>query len=170
MSDKGEKRRSRGRVAVLGLVVALATLAGGAPVQAEPPATSFVTTAAFDYGQPFTPEKTWFSNGIIHWANAPFSAPMTGGPFAGGTVSIVSDGNFNLTTFENTTRRTFVIVTPVGTWEGRYADRVKDGVLSGRAVGKSSDGRILTLAYSATGPFVGVVEITYHATIIDPDG
>ena len=168
MSEQREKRRSKGRVAVLSLVVALAALA--APVKAEPPMTSFVTTAAFDFNQPFTPEKAWLSDGIFHWTNAPLSAPMIGGPFAGGIVSIVSDGNFNLTTFENTTRGTFVIVTPVGTWEGRYADRVKDGVLSGRAVGKSSDGRILTLAYSATGPFVGVVEITYQATIVDPDG
>ena len=150
-------------VAALAAVVSV-TSAGAGATQ-----TTFTTTAAFDYNQPFTPEKLWVSDGIVHWANAPLSAPFVSGPFAGGgAVSIVSDGNFDLTTFESTSHGTFVIETPLGTWKGRYADSNKGGVLSGNAVGYSSDATMLKLKYSATGPFVGVVIITYEATIIDP--
>ena len=158
----------RRRTVIFVLVAALAALAGVTSAVAGATQTTFTTTAAFDFNQAFNPEKTWVSDGIFHWANAPLSAPFVSGPFAGGTVSIVSDGNFNLTTFENETHGSFVVATPLGTWEGRYADRNKDGVLSGNAVGRSSDGTMLKLKYSATGPFVGIVIITYHATILDP--
>ena len=162
------QRRRRGALVVL--VAALATLSGGTSASAGATQTTFTTTSAFDFNQPFIAEKLWVSDGILHWRNAPLSAPFVSGPFAGGTVSIVSDGNFDLTTFENTTHGTFVVETPLGTWEGRYSDSNKNGVLSGNAVGRSADGRQLRLKYSATGPFVGVVIITNEATILDPAG
>ena len=160
-------RQSLTRLAGVALLAATVAFSGAAAAQG-PPQTTFAMTAAFDYGAPFLPAKVWQSDGLLHWQRAPFSAPLVSGPFAGGTVSIVSDGVFDLTTFGSNTHGTFAIAAPGGaSWSGRYTDRSDGGVLSGNAVGHASDGSTLTLKYSATGPFVGVVIITYEVTIIN---
>ena len=107
----------------------------------------------------------------------PNSGIFSAGDFAGGTLSAVTNFNFNLKTLEGTGWGKATYVTPMGTWEGilpteKSTFDINTFVLTleGKFVGRASDGRLLELTWIGSGFVFGVITYEVEGTILDPAG
>ncbi len=163
------------RLAIAALVVLLAAVVSVASaVAGGATKTPVETTATIDLGAQPPCERSWTSDGVDHARGCPTYGSFTAGDFAGGTLSALSNFNFNLKTLEGTGWGTVTYVTPLGTFEGSYVEKSSFDIstfvltLEGKFVGRSEDGRKLELEWIGAGFFFGVITYAVEGTILDP--